>query len=45
MSMLQNFLSIIYEFLWKKARVLVPVKLYQPSLMFVGKARSLPSQE
>jgi hypothetical protein len=34
------FTSVIYGFSWQ-ARVFVPYRLVQPSLMFVGKARNL----
>jgi hypothetical protein len=37
-------LSVIYEFL-QYARVFVPVKLFQPSLMFVGNAGAKPIEE
>ncbi len=39
----KTFLSVIYEFL-SLAWVFVPVKPFQPSPMFVGKAKTYPSE-
>jgi hypothetical protein len=40
-AILNNFFFACYEWA-QKARVFVPVRLFQPSLMFASKARSLP---
>ncbi len=40
----KTFLSVIYGF-WKWAIVFVLCKLFQPSLLFVGKVRSYPIEE
>jgi hypothetical protein len=39
-DVIKLFTAVIYEFS-SKARVFVPVKSFQPSLLFVGKARNL----
>jgi hypothetical protein len=43
-NVIKNFTAAIYEFL-KLARVFVPGKTFQPSLMFVGKAIAFPIKE
>jgi hypothetical protein len=41
LDLLKLFTVVSYEFL-EYARVFVPGKTFQPSLLFVGKARSTP---
>ncbi len=43
--MLKNFLQASVTNFCNKLRVFVPDKLFQPSLMFVGKAGAYPIEE
>ncbi len=43
-DVIKLFMSVIYKFLYQ-ARAFVPDKPFQPSLMFVGKARILTKSE
>ncbi len=42
-NVIDLFMSVIYKCSYQ-ARALVPGKTFQPSLMFVGKAKSLPKR-
>jgi hypothetical protein len=41
-NVIKLFLSVIFEFLYQ-AEVLVPARIFQPSMMFVSKAGAYPS--
>ncbi len=40
-NVIKHFMPVTYEYL-QSARVFVPGNPYRPSIVFVGKARSLP---